>query len=350
MKLYIQLIFILVIFFKTETLLSENNLFTVNNIKIEKKDKTTNNALANQAIKKGFDQLIKRILLNEDKKKILDLNFSSIKQLVTYYQVSNISNKKKEKNDELLNFSVTFDKDKLHDLFFKRGIMYSEITDKDLFILPILTKDNEIFIFNNNYFYENWNKVSDDDLIEFILPIENIEIIQNINKSKNNLINLDINNLFKEYLKKNLAIVLIEESKNKNEKIYIKAKLQGKNISKSLNIKKENLISKELNEKIITELKKELKDLVKAANLIDIRTPSFLNVKLNLNKKNNLVELNSRIKNIDSIENIYVQEFNKDTMNLRIKYLGKLEKIINQLKEANINLLLINDQWIIKTL
>ena len=126
--------------------------------------------------------------------------------------------------------------------------------------------------------------------------------------------------------------------------------MQGKNISKSLNIKKENLISKELNEKIITELKKELKDLVKAANLIDIRTPSFLNVKLNLNKKNNLVELNSRIKNIDSIENIYVQEFNKDTMNLRIKYLGKLEKIINQLKEANINLLLINDQWIIKTL
>ena len=228
--------------------------------------------------------------------------------------------------------------------------MYSEITDKDLFILPILTKGNEIFIFNNNYFYENWNKVSDDDLIEFILPIENIEIIQNINKNKNNLINLDINILFKEYLKKNLAIVLIEESKNKNEKIYIKAKLQGKNISKSLNIKKENLISKELNEKIITELKKELKDLVKAANLIDIRTPSFLNVKLNLNKKNNLVELNSRIKNIDSIENIYVQEFNKDTMNLRIKYLGKLEKIINQLKEANINLLLINDQWIIKTL
>ena len=38
------------------------------------------------------------------------------------------------------------------------------------------------------------------------------------------------------------------------------------------------------------------------------------------------------IKNIDSIENIYVQEFNKDYMSLRIKYLGKLDKIINQLK------------------
>jgi hypothetical protein len=36
-------------------------------------------------------------------------------------------------------------------------------------------------------------------------------------------------------------------------------------------------------------------------------------------------------------------------MNLRIKYLGKLDKIINQLKNKNINLQLINDQWIIKT-
>ena len=43
-------------------------------------------------------------------------------------------------------------------------------------------------------------------------------------------------------------------------------------------------------------------------------------------KKNNLVELNSRIKNIDSIENIFIQEFNKDYVNLKIKYLGKLKK------------------------
>ena len=44
------------------------------------------------------------------------------------------------------------------------------------------------------------------------------------------------------------------------------------------------------------------------------------------------MELNSRIKNIETIENIYVVDFNKKHMNLRIKYLGKLDKIINQLK------------------
>ena len=37
-------------------------------------------------------------------------------------------------------------------------------------------------------------------------------------------------------------------------------------------------------------------------------------------------------------------------MNLRIKFLGKLEKIIQLLKIKNIDLKLVNDQWIIKTL
>ena len=47
----------------------------------------------------------------------------------------------------MLNFSISFDKDKIHNLFFKRQILYSEIVDKDLYILPILEKDDEIFCF-----------------------------------------------------------------------------------------------------------------------------------------------------------------------------------------------------------
>ena len=348
MKLNKQIIFILIVFFKTGTVLSENNLFNVNNIQLEKKDKTTNNALANLAIKKGFNQLIAKILLKKDSDKLSDLSLSSIKRLVTYYQISNTSDEKK--NQEFVNFSVTFDKHKIHDLFYEKGILYSEIQDKELYILPILIKNNEIFIYNNNFFYENWNNFYKTDLMEFILPLENIEIIQNINKNKNNLINLEIDILFKEYPKKNLALILIENSKTGNEKIYLKTKIQGKKISKNINLKKQNLKTFEFNEKIIIESKKEIINLVKSENLIDIRTPSFLNVKLDLNKKDNLVELNSKIKKIDLIENVYVKEFNKDYMNLRIKYLGRLDKIISKLKDKNINLQLINNLWVIKTL
>jgi len=348
MKLYKQLIFILVVFFKTETVFSENKLFNVNNIELEKKDKISYNKLADQAIKKGFKQLINRILLKEDIKKLSDLKFSSIKQLVTYYQIKNFS--KENRNEELVNFSVTFDKDKIHDLFYKIGISYSEISDRELYILPLLIQDDEIFIFNNNYFYENWNEIYKNDLIEFILPLENIEIIQNINNYRKNLINLNVVDLFQEYTKKNLALVLIDKNKFGDKKIYIKSIIQEKKISKNLDLEKKKLSASKFNEKVIIEIKKELINIVKSKNLIDIRTPFFLNVKLDLNKKSNLVKLNSKIKKIDSIEKVYVEKFNKDYMNLRIKYLGNLEKIINQLSKENIKLQLINDQWVIKTL
>ena len=164
------------------------------------------------------------------------------------------------------------------------------------------------------------------------------------------MLGLEVSVLFKEYLGKNLALIFIEDNKNNKHKVYLKTFIQGKNISKGISIKKENLSIDKIYEEIVLQTKKELINLVKSRNLIDIRTPSFLNTKFNLNKKNNFVELNSRIKNIDLIENIYVQEFNKDNMSLKIKYLGKLENIINQLKQENIDLKLVNDQWIIKTL
>ena len=85
--------------------------------------------------------------------------------------------------------------------------------------------------------------------------------------------------------------------------------------------------------------------MVKSQNLIDIRTPSFMNVKLMSSKKNNLVELTKKLKKIDLIENIFVQELNTDYVNLKIKYLGKINKIIEQLKNENIILELKGDQW-----
>ena len=348
MKSYKQIIFILVIFLKTETLFSENNLFNVNNIQLEKKENTTNQSLSNQAIKKGFDQLISKILLKQDKDKLTDLKLESIKKLVSYYQIKNVSDEKKK--EDLVNFSVTFDKDKMHKLFYQKGISYSEISDKELYILPLLIKNNEIFIFNNNFFYKKWNEIYNEELIEFILPLEKIEIIQIINNLEKNLIELNIEELFKEYTNKNLALVMVYDNKLISAKVFIKTIIQEKEISKSINLKNSNLSKNDFYKKIIIETKKELTNIVKSKNLIDIRTPSFLNVKLDLNKNSNLVKLNLRIKKIDAIENVIVNEFNKDFMNLRIKYLGKLEKIINQLKKENINLELINDQWIIKTL
>ena len=186
------------------------------------------------------------------------------------------------------------------------------------------------------------------ELIEFILPLENIEIIQNVNENKDNLLNLELSYLFKEYAGKNIALVLIEDNNAKEEKIYFKTEILGKNIVKNIIIKRLNSSEEIFYKKIISEIKYEITNLIKSQNLIDIRVPSFLNAKVQVTKKSNLVELNSRLKKIDSIENVYIQEFNNNTIFLKIKYLGKIDKIIRQLRKQNIILSLMGEEWSIK--
>ncbi len=337
------LLIILIIFSQTGNVLSKDNIFNVNNIELIKKGNTSNENLANIAIKKGYKELIDKILLEEEKKKLSNLNLSEIKQLVSYYQVLNDKNIKGEK--EKLKFNIFFDRDKLHNLFFEKDILYSEILNKEIYLLPVFKKDDQVFIYNKNFFYMEWNKVYSMDLIEFILPIENIEVIQNININKENMLNLNLKELFLEYEDKNLALILIEDTGSKAEKVYLRTKIMEKNIDKSIVIERSNSNNKEFYKKIISKVSDEIINLVKSQNLIDIKTPSFINTTLQINKKNNLVELNKRLKNIELIDEIFVQEFNNTNVLIKIKYLGKLDNIINQLKEQKIILSLKDDQW-----
>ena len=346
MKFYKFIIIILIVFLKTGNVLSDDNIFSVNNIELIKKVKTTNQQLVNEAIEKGFNKLTKKILLEEDIRVLSKLNFNQIKDLVSYYQVVNKVND--TENPDIIIYNITFDKDKLHNLFYKKGISYSQITNKELFLLPILKKDSQIYIYRQNFFYNKWNEFNNSVTIDFILPQENIEVIQNININKNNLLNIQLNNLFEEYSKENLALVLIEDTNSNEAKIYLKIKIFDKNIVKNIVINKLNLSQEKFNEKIIIEIKNEITNIVKSQSLIDIRIPSFLNVKLDINKDVTLFQLNQRIKKIDLIENIYVQELNNKSVILKIKYLGKLDRIIKQLEEQKIILKSKGDQWSIK--
>ena len=69
-----------------------------------------------------------------------------------------------------------------------------------------------------------------------------------------------------------------------------------------------------------------------------------MNAEINQHKKN-LVEFSNRLKKIDLIDSFYVQELNKDYILVKIKYLGKINKIINKLKDQNIDLNMREGQW-----
>jgi hypothetical protein len=340
MKNIIFISCILIILFKTGNVLSDNNIFNVNNIEINKENSVNKEILVNKAFSKGFDKLINRLLLEKDYKNLENTNLKQIKELISHYQLIDLDKEKKIK------FNIFFDKDRIHNFFFKKNILYSDVINTEVLIFPLLIIDNEHFIYSKNYFINNWNNENLIDLIEYTLPIENIESIQKIEKFKENIFNVEVSEFFKEYNNDNMVFVTIDIN-NSSAKIFLNTKIQGKSLKKILKINNTNLSKEKFNDKIIIEVKNLIKDLIKSQNLIDVKTPSFLNVEIELKNKINLVEFNNRIKKIDLISNYYVQQLNKDYALVKIKYLGKINKIIKKLNNQKMDLKLVNGKWLL---
>ncbi len=342
MKNLIFIMSILIILFKTGNVLSNSNIFNVNNIELDETIYKNKENLINQAFKKGFNQLINRLLLEVDLKRLSSTSLDQIKNLISYYQIVEPNNK--ERKDNKINVNIFFDKDKIHDFFYQRNILYSDIVNTEIILLPLLIKDKKYFIYSQNFFYENWSQKSLNDLIQYDLPVENIEIIQLIKKNINNIYSINLSNFFEEYNSKNMAFIIIE-IENNIAKVFLNTKIEGKKINKTISIKQQNLNQIDFYQKIIFDIKNILRDLIKSQNLIDVRIPSFLNVEIRLNNKSNLVELKNRIQNIDLIDEFYIQQLNKDYALVKIKFLGKINKIIKELKDENIDLIMKNGEW-----
>ena len=346
MKIFILIFIILMIFLKTGNVLSDSDIFTVNNIKINKNTLKNKEDLINVAFKKGFLKLNEKILLKKDLKKIEKTDLKTIKNLVSHYQIKNDDKDSKENITEI---NIFFKKDKIYNFFYNNDVKYSDLSGKEIKILPVMIKNGNLMIFENNFFYKNWNKLpenklNDQNLIDYILPIESIEIIENIKNNRENLENINLSLLFDEHIEKNNIFVLIN-IQNKNVKFFLKGNISEKQVVK--NFKYLNQVGNNNNnfEQLISFLKNQIIEIVKSQNIVDVRTPSFLNVKLIINKNDGLLEAQRIFEKIDLIENFKVNEFNKKYANIKIKYYGKVNKLSEKMKQSGLRLSVENDEW-----
>ena len=247
MKNLTYIICILIIFFKTGNVLSNNDIFNVNNIEINKEIYKNKDNLVNQAFKNGFKTLIKRLLLEKDYKRISNTDLDQIKKLISYYQIFSSNEEVNSKNIKL---NIFFDKKKFHNFFYEKNILYSDIINTEVILFPLLIVENQVYIYAKNFFYKNWNKLDSNNLIEYTLPVESIENIQKIESKKNNIYQLNISDFFKEYETKNMVFTVIEISES-IVKVFLNTNISGKNLKKTLSINTENISQKDLNNKII---------------------------------------------------------------------------------------------------
>ena len=300
-------IFLFILFlFKTETVFSASSIYDVNNIKITTNNKLKDNQkFIDEAFKKAFVIFINRILLPKDVERFNNLDLKNIKNFIFAYQIYEIDDEDELKNT--IGINVKFDQKKISNFFSQNNISYSDVTEVDISIFPILKKGNNVLAFTENLLYNNWNdcETNQNDLetksISYNLALENVEDLYYINKNIDNLelINLDNLSSLKEQKNKVLLIFYFQEK----NKLFLKAFLNNKEIIKNvdLNLIENNSIDE--NKNMILIAKKEIEQIWKELNLININTPSYLDISLDIKQPNDLNIFKNVLEKIDIIEN-----------------------------------------------
>ena len=347
MNKIILYIFIIVFFVKTGNVFSSNNIFNVDNIVVKNTANQNKEKLLDKAFQEGFEKLTKKILINKDLLSVEKTSLKEIKKLVSTYQI--IENEEFYVNDEV-KVNLSFDREKINRFFYVKGISYADISDTDVVIFPVLIKNNDFFLFSENYFYNNWSNQyfdEENEFINYVLPIENLEDLQLINSNKNDLESLPIKQILSNYDLKDYIFLIITIKKNKID-IFLKGSISGNRVIKNFSVSSGDEGEDIIYNNAIKEVKREIDEIWKLQNLIDIRTPSFLNTVLEIKKDNDLLNLRKALNKIDLIESYNVMELNTKYAKIKIKYLGKINKIKSKLDNQGIRVIISNNEWKLK--
>ena len=349
MNKFISIIFIILFIFRTENVFSNNLIYDVNNVEVKGviNNILTKKKLIELVFQKAFLIFVEKTLLKEDAISLYKTKPEIIKDLVLTYQ---ITKNEKKNNENFLTFNIKFDSKKVNNFLAKKRISYADISNITISLLPILIKDKNIFLYEENYFYKNWIKLKEpttkakDKLITYSLALENIEDLEYLNNIEENINLIDIKKINSLIEGENYALVIIYSTEDKL-KAFIKTSIKNRNIDRNidLNIKEKN--ENKLYEEAITVIKKEINQIWKEQNLIDVNTTSFLDFYLEMKTVGDYQKLKTILDTIDIVENYLVLEMTNNYAKIRLKYKGKVNKIRSKLTEQKIKIKIIDNVW-----
>ena len=298
---------------------AQSRIFKIEDIEIYEPFNASFNKeiVINKAFSTAFNELTLSIITTKDQKKINYTKLDEIKYLVDSFEIKNESflNKK-----YIAKFNVNFNKKRTLNYFEKKNIFPSLKMNKDfLTILIFFDNDkNQIFLYDKNPFYKNWNNNKEKFfLINYVLIEEDIEDLEIINKNKENIENYQFDKIIKKYGLNDYIISIM--FKNNNELRVLSKFFFNENL-KIINHKYNNfnLNDESVLDNLILKTKTNLEDLWKSNNLIN--TSLKLPINLQLDPKDTLkaISLEKEMDKIDLIYDYYVTSISNKKSNYSI--------------------------------
>jgi hypothetical protein len=305
----------------------------------------------NRVIDKGFQisfiNLLSMITTSGDKNKMMNISIKQIKGMIDSFT---ISDEKFIGNEYFAKLETTFNKEKVLSFLERKNIFPSMPIRNKVLLIPILvdTDTDNIYLFNNNIFYEKWNsKKKNYQLLDYLLPSEDLEDLNKIQEMSNSIENYDFIDLIKKYDLKDYIISIIY--KNKNE-VKILSKI---NLNKSFKINNQRYDNIDLSndknfEKILENLKTTYEDYWKKNNEINTSIKLPLTISVSSKEYKKIIDLNIILNNMHLISDFYIIKFDSENTQYKVIYNGSPKTFFNDMSQRNFDLIKENNIWTIK--
>ena len=348
-KLYIYFIsyVLFIIFFFTTFLYA--NTFKVSDIEISEpfKLKFNKNNVINNGFKAAFYNLTSMITTSEDKNKIRNISMKELKGMIDSFTISD----EKFINDEYFaKLEVSFNKKNILSFLEKKNIFPSIPVKNKVLLVPILVdlENENIHLFTDNIFYEKWNIDNKNyHLLEYLLPSEDIEDLNIIQKNSKIIEDYDFSKLIKKYDLEDYIIAIIFKGQ---DEFKVLSKI---NLNNSLKInnqifKKVNLNKEKNFQIIIGGLKTTYENYWKKNN--EINTSIKYPVTISINSKDYLKiqDLEKTLNNLDLIYSYSILKFDNKKIFFRIIYNGSPKTFLKNMSKKNFDLVMQNNIWTVK--
>ena len=348
-KVYIFFIsFVLFIIIFSTTYLNANN-FRVSDIEISSPFDLNfkKSRVIDEGFKASFSSLLSMITTSGDKNKIKNIKIKVLKSMIDSFT---ISDEKFINNEYFAKLETTFNKKKILSFLEERNIFPSIPIRNKILLVPILvdTETDNIYLFNNNIFYEKWNNIKNNyQLLDYLLPSEDLDDLNKLQEMSDSIEVYDFINLIKKYDLKDYIILIIY--KNKNE-VKILSKINLNNSLKINNQKysKVNLTNEKDLNMILKNLKNYYEDEWKKNNEINTSIKLPLTISINSKDYKRIMNLEEVLTSIDLISNFYILKFNNKTTQYKIIYNGSPKNFFNNMNDQYFDFVMENNVWTVK--
>jgi len=345
--IYIIFTLIFLCIISSDHSLASNHILAVEELEISKEIdlEFSRIKIIDEAFKKAFYRLLSQILNSTDIKKLKNVNIKEIKTLVENFK---IKNEIFRESKYYANFDVYFNKKKIKFFLEKKNLFYSNPKQISVLFLPIIIKQENLYLFNDNIFYKNWLTNKDQSgLINYIMPLEDIDEIVKLISSQENLENLDIIEIAKKYNTENYILSLIYLE---NQKLNFFSKIKFQEYKKNSNLIFYKVDIKDA-DSIITVIKKvkvHLNDIWKDFNEINTSIKLSINLILNSNNADKISKFENTLTKIDDINSFSIKKFDLNKTVYEIIYNTNPNKLIKQFSIYGFEIVNAEGLWVIQ--